>query len=361
MVTIGMSRTTKALPERALREIVLAYETALTQEGSDFSYGGAPMARHLSEASVLVEEVAARYRCAQDDGADTPEAVVGSRQTVVSELPDREEGDPHQSLRLALVLFPAALPVLSRELPGGDTADGQSRIAALLHQVLLEHLGQDTSRYLDHLMRRTNDQHIRERRRMGRELHDRIAHTIGVAVQSIELYEIYTPSDPVRAADKLLCARTNLNEALDGVRRMAAELRDSMSQSTLGECLALYLRATVPLTVDTRFDCTEDALVPPEVHEQMFLVVREAIYNAVQHGHPKSLTVSLSVTETLLSAVVEDDGKGFEPGVADGRGGIGLNSMQERVQLLGGTLIVKSSPGQGTTVETHVPLLRGLK
>ncbi len=113
-----------------------------------------------------------------------------------------------------------------------------------------------------------------------------------------------------------------------------------------------------PLSV--RYEiCVEgdEAAVPPHVGNRVFLILREAIRNAVAHSGCKRVTVGLEVTPSGVMDSVEDDGLGFE---ADGNGepnrGVGLRAMKEHAALLGGALRVSSEPDACTKVEVSVPL-----
>ncbi len=112
-----------------------------------------------------------------------------------------------------------------------------------------------------------------------------------------------------------------------------------------------------PLSV--RYEiCVEgdEAAVPPHVGNRVFLILREAIRNAVAHSGCKRVTVGLEVAPSGVMGSVEDDGLGFEAAGGANGGGVGLRAMKERAVLLGGALRVSSEPDAGTKVEVYVPL-----
>ena len=88
------------------------------------------------------------------------------------------------------------------------------------------------------------------------------------------------------------------------------------------------------------------------------LILKEALANAVRHGRPRSVKVNLLLEGGQLSLVIADDGVGFDPSAVVGRahGEDGLDNMRQRAAAAGGELVVRSSPGQGTTVECRLPL-----
>ena len=203
---------------------------------------------------------------------------------------------------------------------------------------------------------------VAERERISRELHDRVAHSMGVAHQSLQLYGVLAKTDASRAADKLELAQEMTKAALESTRNLSAELRRSEAEDDLEAELRHLLDVAVP--PDVRTDLLvegDEASVPGYVRGQLFLVMREAVRNAVAHSGCASITVELEVRPEEVLGRVEDDGRGFD---ADGGSeGVGLSSMRERTALLGGALAVTChpgrGPGRGTRVEVVVPLEGG--
>ena len=100
----------------------------------------------------------------------------------------------------------------------------------------------------------------------------------------------------------------------------------------------------------------DEAPVPAEARTQVFLILREAIRNAVTHSDCSRITVRLQVLPEAMVCSVEDDGQGFQTHALHPADHNGLKSMEERASLLGGTLGVSSTPGRGTTIQVTVPL-----
>ena len=210
-----------------------------------------------------------------------------------------------------------------------------------------------------------------ERQRIGRDLHDRVAHTMGVAHQSLQLYTVYAKSDPTRAAEKLKLAADAIQTALDQTRDLSAQIARSRTEETrhgIGAALRDLLVTHVPPGVKATLSVAGDeSAVPSPAEEQAFLVMREAVRNAVVHSGCGCIEVSVDVDDAELRGRVEDDGSGFSPpGDPDGRhddrgdgepaAGVGLRSMRERTEALGGRLDVSSEPGGGSAVEVRIPL-----
>jgi signal transduction histidine kinase len=202
-----------------------------------------------------------------------------------------------------------------------------------------------------------------ERERISRELHDRVAHHMGVAHQSLELFAALREAAPERAAERLALARETTRLALDQTRALSAELKrlqEEELENGLRAAFGALAEGYVPdaIEVDLSFSGDESE-IPNHVAMQVYLAMREAIRNAVSHSGCSRIGVSLEVSDGEVAGSVQDDGRGFDPeavGQATPSWGVGLRSMRERAEMLGGSLRVDSSPGDGTTVEVSVPL-----
>ncbi|MEJ7871309.1 MAG: PAS domain-containing protein [Rubrobacteraceae bacterium] len=204
-----------------------------------------------------------------------------------------------------------------------------------------------------------------ERKRISRELHDRVAHSMGVVHQSLELYEVFKKGKPSQAAAKMKLAREMTREALDLTRNISRELDNTEAGDGLSAALSNLLKTSVPPGLESSISVEGDeSLIPPRVREQLFLILREAVRNAVSHSGAGRLGIEVKVIPDRVVGwvvgCVEDDGRGFE-GAYEGNGdngasGRGLHSMRERAELVGGALKLSSTPGMGTTIQASVPL-----
>ena len=200
---------------------------------------------------------------------------------------------------------------------------------------------------------------IAERERISRELHDRVAHSMGVAHQSLQLYEVFRESQPSQAAAKLALAKEMTKAALEATRNLTMELRRSEAEEGLVPALEDLLKVTFPESVGTGLDARGDeSHIPPHVRGQLFAILREAIRNAARHAEASNVRVELDVTPEAAACAVEDDGQGL-PVQESHDNGVGLRSMRERATLLGGDFRLSSGPGEGTRVEVTVPLSGG--
>ena len=99
----------------------------------------------------------------------------------------------------------------------------------------------------------------------------------------------------------------------------------------------------------------ENLHLPAEVELAVYRVIQEAVSNALRHAHARSIDVGMQTRLGRLVVTVEDDGNGFNSESA-AAGRLGLLTMHERIEMLGGRLSIKSVPGAGTTVLFEVPL-----
>ena len=98
-----------------------------------------------------------------------------------------------------------------------------------------------------------------------------------------------------------------------------------------------------------------DERLPPSVETALYRIVQEALTNVVRHAQATRVDVLLERRGDQVVAIIEDDGVGFDPEMERQSGRLGLFSMQERAEMLGGALTIESRIGQGTTVFVEAP------
>jgi signal transduction histidine kinase len=317
-------------------------------------------ARQQLESQVRSILTAMATRLATPDDAEPAETALSLE---IGSARATAEIHPRESLRAAALLFEAALPVVLHELPGGPAGEDTEAIALALHAEIMERVSVAAVPYVSLLLQRMHTSQFDERRRIARDLHDGAAHAVGVAMQQLELYDAYLSRDPAAAPPRLWAARESLEDALSVIRGLSAELGSSPTEDGLDKALARYLDANIPPSVTAQLTSSSDAdVIPAEVGDQLYFVIREAVRNALLHADTTELRVTLNVTDSVVTASVEDSGHGLD--VAEAMrashrkgSGSGLTSMRERVELLGGVFTLTSLPGRGTKAEIMVPLL----
>jgi signal transduction histidine kinase len=193
-----------------------------------------------------------------------------------------------------------------------------------------------------------------ERSRIARELHDDISQQVALLSIDLELLSGTVPSDSeVLAGDALNRAQHIARSVHDLSHRLhPAKLRLIGLVAAL-QALQREMSRAEPAIVFTHDNVP--AHLPPDMTVSLFRVVQEALQNAVKYSRAHVVRVHLDGGSNRLVLRISDDGVGFDVGTAWGKG-LGLISISERIEALGGTLDIRSAPGAGTSLEIRVPL-----
>ena len=198
-----------------------------------------------------------------------------------------------------------------------------------------------------------------ERLRVARELHDETAQALASVLVRQRVAE--RSPDPETLRQTMADLRALTADALEGVRRMALELRptilDDLGLAAALDACARHFSQRSGLPVDFRAVGRPERL-RPEVELVVYRVVQEALSNVARHSGATRAEVSVIAESSTLIVSVADDGRGFDPAAAlDSRPqSLGLFGMRERAALVGGQLGIESAPGRGTRVRLEVPL-----
>ena len=246
------------------------------------------------------------------------------------------------------------LCVLSHS-PEPSLVEQDARFVRVLARLVAEQIERER-----HLQQEAQERaRAQELRRIGRELHDRVAHAMATVHQSLELYEAYQERDPEKAAQKLELAKRMTGEAIKETKDISQGLSVSEREEEweLGAALSELLRDVVPMEMERKLSVVGDeSVVSAEVREQLYLVLREAVRNTVSHSGASKLSVEVRTDREGISGAVEDDGQGFDRKAPERSEVGGLAYMAERASLFGGTCVIESAPGQGTRVKTSFPV-----
>jgi signal transduction histidine kinase len=193
-----------------------------------------------------------------------------------------------------------------------------------------------------------------ERRRIGQELHDDICQRIA----ALELLA----SDGLRRPDGSDGALREIRQRLAELSRDVRRLSHDMSASRLHggqlvNAVKTYVEelarlARLRIRLDIR-DLPDD--IPADAALCVYRIVQEALRNVARHARTESAEVQLHGGREALRLVIADEGRGFDP-VAARSAGLGLLSMEERLERLRGRFEVASQPGRGTRIEAWLPL-----
>ena len=196
-----------------------------------------------------------------------------------------------------------------------------------------------------------------ERKRISRELHDRVAHAMGVVHQSLELHEALKHSDPEAARAKMSLAKQTTLKAMNLTRDLSQELRNVEAKDGFSTALSSLLETAVPPGLECHLSVEGDeALVPPHAREQLFVILREGVRNAVSHSGASRVDVGVCISSGKVTGSVEDDGRGFAEDDGRGFAGGGIRSMRERAELVGGIFELSSGLGVSTSIKAVIPL-----
>lgn len=204
-----------------------------------------------------------------------------------------------------------------------------------------------------------------ERRRISRELHDELGQALTALKINLDVARRALPDDvPSKLSHSIHEATSLAVQTLETARSLSLELRPSMLDD-LGLISALRWeidryeqRTGQKISFESEL---AGSLLRPELEITLYRIITEALTNVARHANANHIRVHLRVDNRQVFAEVEDDGVGFD--VADlfsssaERQSLGLVSMRERAELLGGRLEVISQPGNGTTVRVRCPLL----
>jgi signal transduction histidine kinase len=202
-----------------------------------------------------------------------------------------------------------------------------------------------------------------ERRRLARELHDDAVQSLIALDQRTQLAQLAAKNGSPDVATRLSEIRSMTTALMDEVRRVIRALRpiylEDLGLLPAIEMLARDLEKTAQ--VQTKFMTEGQARRLTSAQEiAIYRILQEALNNIARSAQARSASVKVSFSETEFVLRVEDDGKGFvaPERVSDlvASGHYGLMGMQERAELIGARLSIRSTPSIGTTIEVRLPL-----
>lgn len=191
-----------------------------------------------------------------------------------------------------------------------------------------------------------------ERRRIERDLHDGAQQRLIALRMRLALAEDLLHEDPRAASDAIHHIGEDVEVALDEIRALAQGIYPALlADRGLADALRGAARRT-PARVEVR--ATGLTRHPAEVESAVYFSCLEALQNVVKHGGSSTGARITLRQNGALEFEVSDDGDGFDQRWV--QAGAGLRNMRDRVESLGGTLVVQSAPGRGTRVRGTVPL-----
>jgi signal transduction histidine kinase len=314
-----------------------------------------------------------------DDGSETP--VAGTIVVFVDNFPNQTDVPAH-ILNLAarsLLIFLLAIGILG-SIFGAFFAHGLSarfnRLAATIDawsegdfsKFIDDTIGDEISqlagrlnnmaKQLQGLLRRRQEMAVsEERNRLARDLHDSAKQqALAASFQlgtALTLYE----SDPLTAKQHLVEADGLVDSVRIELTELVHKLRPQpVNGEGFSETLKEYVvdwshRNGIELTIDI----AGDDEVSLETREALFRITQEALANIARHSAAGRVDVTLKYDQDVVKMTIQDDGHGFKASAQ--HGGLGLHSMRERAEVLGGSFTIESSVEQGTRITVSLPRL----
>src|ERR1700674_2577297 len=197
-----------------------------------------------------------------------------------------------------------------------------------------------------------------ERNRLARELHDSVVQMLFSISLTAEAVTGLIDRDPGEAKAQAEALRELARQASQEMRSLIFELRPAELESD-GLLPTLHKHIDVVRRVSHKeIELRDEGYVrqPLALEKELFRIVQEALNNAVKHSGASQIAVSLGVRDGQATVTVEDNGVGFDPAdplIRTRR--LGLTSMEERAEALGGKMRIKSKRGKGTRVLVEAP------
>jgi two-component system sensor histidine kinase DegS len=203
-----------------------------------------------------------------------------------------------------------------------------------------------------------------ERQHLSNQLHDGPAQSLTNLILQAEICERLFDSDPIRARSELTELKHAVNDTFQKVRGFIFDLRPMMLDD-------LGLTPTLKKSIEdfeqkTGLACNltisgKDQRLPPHMEVTIFRIIQQSLNNVRDHAQASHIQIALDVANDKVKTSIEDDGTGFDVAQAmsasQQRKTIGLSTMQERIEMLGGEMQIDSAPDKGTRIDFSLPIV----
>lgn len=199
-----------------------------------------------------------------------------------------------------------------------------------------------------------------ERQRLARELHDAVSQQLFAISMMAATAAKIALEKPEQCASLVANISESASRAQSEMRALLLQLRPvTLEDQRFGEALtSLVYELESKQVIECELEI-DDIDLPKHIENQLYRIAQEGLSNVLRHAEARKVRITLSVSEnhTRLLFIIEDDGKGFrEEDVS--KTTIGLKSIRERTELIGGTVNWVSIPSKGTRMEVRVPLVK---
>ena len=199
---------------------------------------------------------------------------------------------------------------------------------------------------------------VEERNRLARDLHDSISQSLyGLALAAEAARRRLELESPGTIASELDSIGDTARQALREMRLLIYELRPPALQDVgLAGSLQSRLNGVEQRSgIATKLDIDLPHDLPAEVEAELDRIAQESLTNTLKHANATNITVSLVQVDSSVELEITDNGTGFDPAIID-TGGMGLRSLHERAERIGGQLTIESEPGKGTKLRVVAPV-----
>lgn len=238
-------------------------------------------------------------------------------------------------------------PAIEREMAEAEVRKSRSKAEEELDQTY------DKLRAMAHRVVELQEE---ERRYIARELHDEIGQSLtGLKL----LISQATRSTQAASVEILKEAQSVVTELIQQVREMSLKLRPSMLDDLglLPTLLWYFERYTLQTRIKINFEHSGlQRHFQPDINTGVYRIVQEALTNVARYAEVHSVDVCIQADNRNISLVVQDRGTGFDVSKLGAKASAGLSGMRERAQLLGGSIKINASPGNGTRLSAQLPL-----
>lgn len=196
-----------------------------------------------------------------------------------------------------------------------------------------------------------------ERKRIARYLHDGLNQELAMLAVDLGLLIRQVPREATSLINSILALRNRTEELSNTLRRITHQLHPAILEhlglipALRSHCAEVTKYSKIPVS----FTADQDIAPPPELSICLYRIVQEALRNVVKHSAAKSAHVRISRERAVIHLSIVDDGCGFKFDEVRDKG-LGLVSIQERVQAAKGELVITSNPGAGTRIDVRLPV-----
>ncbi|NEO36699.1 MAG: sensor histidine kinase [Moorea sp. SIOASIH] len=190
-----------------------------------------------------------------------------------------------------------------------------------------------------------------ERTRIARDIHDSLGHTLTSLDVQLELAQLLYERNSNQLQPALDTAKLLASQSVQEVRRAVTTMREeTFDLNTALPQLLESFTSNPSITVKSKIDLPQ---LPLQTNHQLYCVVKEGLENIRKHSQAQVIHLRGYASADAVILELKDDGIGFD--IAKPTQGFGLRGMQERVQLIGGSIQLDSTPGQGTCIQIRIP------